>query len=304
MKNWIATLLSSDEAKEMQREYKLLLSVGLSELEAEAEIISFFISNATVSEQGILWILFALIQWNMGRMSQQIYRAAKQWINSPTLGIPGEALRAVANVLDCPMPGRKKLVKPRTIKCPWRKGTLLAYKISTCLQKRTSRFWNKYVLLRVVDIKEWPVSAIKPDLLFDESMYIAMYNWVGDSVPPASILENLEYTPISVSKPMLSQLLGSKHLDCLKSIVGSTLQDTELDVEYSHYVYALDWGNRKTASAVFTEIHDDSKGGTIFDIGSQTVRIPPLTGIPGFDITVIKRLGQLFPEDSEETHMR
>lgn len=298
MKELLAKFIKSAKAKEIKKEYNLLLSAGITDSQAEEAVISYYSSGMSSYEQGIFFVLFALIQWDMGRLSQTTYATASQWLRNPAIDLPCDAIAAVMDVLDSPMPDRQEPLKPRVIKCPWQKGTLLAYRISTYDAKRTNRFWNKYILLRVVEIKKWPLSAIKPDIYCDESMYVSLYHWVGDSIPAANVIENLKFTPIAIDKPMGMQLPVRGHQDYFSSFVDRDRLNVDFDAEYSHYVYALDWGNKKKASAIFTEISSGGDAVMSCNFPARQMEIPPLIGPAGFDIVLIKRLEQLFPEEN------
>jgi hypothetical protein len=221
----------------------------------------------------------------MGRLSKRVYAAALELLFDSRFVLSDEASEEIANLLVSPMTERKKVVKPQTLKCPWPKGALLAYRIASNVACKDSRFWNQYVLLRIIDIKKWPLSSIAPCLLCDESMYVALYNWVGETLPEASLIANLEFTPISFRKPILARL--------------ST--DTDCSFKSSEFIYGLDWGSKKNTKAIFTGIHDYFDTNMFPDLGDQKTKIPPMIGCVGFDSVLIKRLEQLFPQHDLES---
>lgn len=296
MEKYISALLKSENAEEIKREYRILLSMGLSDAEAEDALVAYFFSDATEVEEGMQWISFALIQWTLGRLSSRVFSMAKRWIEDPKLGLSSEMMCAVNERLNTPMPVCKKVARMRTIKCPWKKGALLAYKISTCTDEQKSRFWGKYVLLRVIEIKRWPISSIMPDLLYDESMYVALYDWVGEEIPNADIVSDLEFTHISVQQPLIPQFSNNTLSSFYLSATTNARHNIMLDTTYKHYVYALSWGNKKNAAEFLTLISDGTQDSYFFDQDKHKVCIPPLIGPAGFDITLIKRLEQLFPK--------
>lgn len=97
-------------------------------------------------------------------------------------------------------PARKKVKKATVHNCPWREGYLLAYKAVSCPPENYLR--NKYLLLRVVEIQRSPVSKIEPDSCYDERMIVAVYGWVGDYIPDADIVKNLEFVPTHINTPL------------------------------------------------------------------------------------------------------
>lgn len=283
MKKTIIAFLKREDAKEVQSEYTILLSAGFSDVDAEEAIISYFLSNCTESQREMFWISFALIQWRMGRLSEKVHATAREYLSAPHTVISHEAAEEIANLLVSPMLERKRVMKPHAIKCPWAKGSLLAYQIASNREMRDSRFWNRYVLLRIFDIKQWPLSSICPHLLYDESMYVVLYNWVGDTIPDPTVIENLKLTPIAFRKPIFSQLQISANLG----------------EEYPEYVFALDWGNLKRAETIFTGIQDDCDAEKFSNSRDWGTKIPPMIGCAGFDTILIKRLEQLFPEKGD-----
>lgn len=296
MENTIAKYVKSELAKEIKREYRILLSEGISDAAAEEMIVDYFFSDVTETEKGQQWISLALIQWTMGRLSAHVHAMAKQWIIAPELAVSLEEACAINALLNSPMPERKTVPRIRPIKCPWEKGSLLAYQITTCEKKSNSRFWGKYVLLRVVEIKRWPLSNVLPDLVCDESMYVALYNWVGNEVPKTDITGDLEFTHISILKPLLPQFPNMSLEKLYNSVVSNGRCNMRLNTAYTNYVYALDWGNKKTVSEVFSKISENVGCAEAFHMDQQEKRIPPMAGTSGFDIVLIKRLEELFPE--------
>lgn len=300
MKDVIAALLQKEDLKEMKKEYGTLLSAGLSDSEAEEAVVSYFFTDVAEVNEGMRWIFFALIQWTMGRLSTRVHTMATIWIRNPILGFSAEDICVVNDFLNSPMPVCEKVKRIRTIKCPWKRGSLLAYKIMTCTDKEVSRFWGKYVLLRVVEIKRWPVSSIMPDLLYDESMHVALYNWVGENIPDADIVSDLEFTHISVQQPLMPQFRDEILSELYKFATANAGQNMMLDKVYTHYVYSLSWGSKKNASVFLTEISKGTQDTDFFAPNKQKVRNPPLIGPAGFDIVLIKRLEQLFPQSGED----
>lgn len=296
MKDYISTLLRTEDAREMKREYRILLSTGMAEEEVEAALINFFFVGASELQTGVLWIILALVQWTFGRLSARTSAMAKRWIEDSRLALSAERVSALNEVLNSPMPDRKKVSRVRTIKCPWREGALLAYKIATRADKAENRFWGKYVLLRVIEIKRWPVSSILPDLLYDESMYVALYNWVGDELPNADIISDLEFTHIEVEPPLIPQFHDSPLYDLYLAATVNASDKIMLDATYTHYLYDLSWGSKKEAAGYLTQISDGSQDVFHFDRQKQKARIPPICGPGAFDIVLMKRLEELFPD--------
>lgn len=295
MQCYISSLLRSQDAKEIQEEYQMLLSVGVAEDDAKNAIISFFLTDSSDDQKRRFWILFAVIQWKLGRLSEDVRSMAREnLVDSQCKLSPGE-IGEITKLLSSPMPKRSRITKLRMIKCPWPKGSLLAYRIATNKANSGSRFWNQYVLLRIVDIRKWPISSVMPHLLYDESMYVALYNWVGTSIPDSAVVQNLEITPISFQKQIFAQLPHEADLPILeRSITEMGVKITAIHSESPEYIYALDWGSKKNATTIFTRIYDNLDNRTFVELPNPSTKIPPMIGCVGFDTVLIKRLEQNF----------
>jgi len=94
---------------------------------------------------------------------------------------------------------------------PWQVGTLLAYRVISNDSDfvRSSKLWNKYVLLRVVKLE--PFFGNK-----EKSMAVCLYDWVGDTIPEPEIVKVLSFTHISIDEPMLAGFPINNLIDNLK----------------------------------------------------------------------------------------
>ena len=107
--------------------------------------------------------------------------------------------------------------KKKFPKCPsyyrektdWEVGDLIAYKITQEPYKGVyegkyarmaavteQKIYNKYFLLRVIDIRKHPVSQIYPDLDFASEALVMLYDWYGTEVPSPDLVKTLEFIPI------------------------------------------------------------------------------------------------------------
>ena len=64
-----------------------------------------------------------------------------------------------------------------------------------------SPYYQKYVLLRVVDIWRRPVVRLAPTARYSESMCIGLYGWWGDQIPDAAIVKGLKFVPMDTVGP-------------------------------------------------------------------------------------------------------
>ena len=96
-----------------------------------------------------------------------------------------------ADLLAPPLP-KRKVPKPRISKPRWQIGDVVISQI-VCPDYKDKWFYNKYVLYRVIRLDRSSVTMIKPDLAYDEWVYGALYNWIGDEPPAPEILDGLDY---------------------------------------------------------------------------------------------------------------
>lgn len=191
------SVFQGDYAADLYREYKALLSIGITEENAENKIIEYGLDClGSQSDEAIFWITFARIQWGLGRLSPYVKSQAIDQLTRIQLSCMEEKAKEIYHLLQSPMPAPKKLRKPTTHHCPWAVGSLLAYRIVNSGKLRNHPCFGKYALLRVVKIDRNPVSHLVPSELYDESMRVSVYDWIGDHIPEPKITESLKFIPI------------------------------------------------------------------------------------------------------------
>ncbi len=209
---WGPSIFSDDLALDIRREYGVLLSVGKSSEEAEKMLINYYSSilNCNNPDEDVFWFALAYCEWKKGRLSTYVKGKAfnafengcdlERWNskgNEKNYLKRKKVLDELRNVILSPMPPAKKIKKPTVHHCPWRVGSLLAYRIVSNKNYLSGHPCNnKYVLLRVVRIDKNPVSKLFDTGYYDESMMVGLYNWIGSEIPDPSIVQNLEYTPV------------------------------------------------------------------------------------------------------------
>lgn len=212
---WGPAIFSDDLAADVRREYNALLSIGKSDEEAERLLIERYdgVFDKGDPDEAVFWFALALSEWKKGRLSFLAKTKALYYIEDGNdlkrWDIPNEQknYQKRAAVMDdlkkkllSEQPARKKVKKATVHRCPWREGYLLAYRAVSCPPE--NYLYNKYLLLRVVEIQRSPVSKIEPDACYDERMIVAVYGWVGDSIPDADIVKDLEFMPTSMNVPL------------------------------------------------------------------------------------------------------
>lgn len=230
MSTWKKEIFREGIAQLVKSEYRKLLSVKKSNEEAEEIIIGYCMDKliSCNAQECQMWMALALQEWELGRLSQQVKEKAQYWAAHPYTDISADSVKALMNTLDSPMPAQSIIGPPSYIShCPWTVGSLLAYRIisSTHPHVTQSPFYKKYVLLRIIMIKRYPVTWLAPEAGWGESMLVGLYDWIGDYIPHPAIADNLQFTAVTIDQTSLSseasQLL-QKNLDA--TIPAASLQ--------------------------------------------------------------------------------
>lgn len=214
---WGPSIFSDDLALDIRREYSVLLSVGKSGEEAEKMLIDYYSSilNCNDPDEDVFWLVLALCEWKKGRLSLSVKEKALSALESGRdlnrWNTPGnkkdyekrkKVLEKLKEDILSPQPPLKKVKKPWVHHCPWKVGSLLAYRIASYKDYLCGRPCNmKYVLLRVVRIDRHPVSQLFDTGYYDETMMVGLYNWIGSEIPDPKIVKGLEYIPIEKTAP-------------------------------------------------------------------------------------------------------
>ena len=190
-----------DLAADLKAEYRTLLGLGVDDDVALEKIIAYFEPNRYgYSYETTFWLTLAEAQWRFGRLDEEVkghaFHALEELNRSSIVIGDSRAVSKIQAKLLQPMPPKKKVRKPTVYQCPWTVGTLLAYRIVNNEDLADHPCFMKYVLLRVVNIKRRPVSSIMPSALYDESLYVSVYDWIGDQLPNPKLADTLDFVPI------------------------------------------------------------------------------------------------------------
>lgn len=212
---WGPSIFSDDLALDIRREYGVLLSIGKTNEEVETMLIDYYfpILECNDPDEDVFWFALAFCEWKKGRLSEKVKSKALFFLeNSRDLErwkCTGDekayqqrkkVLQRLKATILSPMPPAKKQKKPVVHHCPWKEGSLLAYRIISNKEKLENRAsYGKYVLLRVVKIQKHPLSRKIDTGYYDESMLVGLYNWIGDKIPSPEIVQTLQYIPIERS---------------------------------------------------------------------------------------------------------
>lgn len=302
MAKWETEIYHGELAQEIRSEYRKLLAVKKSDSEAEQLVVDYWTNHVTPgsNDEGHMWLALALCQWELGRLSAAVKEKAIYWLRRPVEGISKDAMDMLEITLHSSMPKKKHVPLPAWVaKCPWPAGSLLAYRIISHEngKVRNSPYWEKYVLLRVIMIKRKPVAMLAPDAGWSESMLVGLYNWCGNTIPDASIVDRLEFTPISVIDASLS-----------KAVINRIYQASTMDISIDKYktvvkqlaeprvetCCCLDWHCAKNIDSrkVFTYMGCDTTFQPSDFFKTETTQYSFAHSIP-FDAMLFNRLKQL-----------
>lgn len=210
MGTWGPDIFSDDIARDVRSEYRLLLGSGKTAQEAEDMLIGYYAGRLDDADRDVFWFALALSEWKAGRLSLAVKEKAldaldrgddlARWAQNGKEKAFQKRMAVLENLramLLSPPDLPRKIPKPTVHHCPWEVGSLLAYRIITNSEKLHDHpCFGKYVLLRVVRVQKHPVSRLFDTGYYDESMDVALYNWIGDVVPEPGIVERLHFIPI------------------------------------------------------------------------------------------------------------
>lgn len=205
------TLFGNEIPYKVRSEYLALLASGREDKEIEQLLMDYYapILGTGHEDEPSFWFAVAYCEWKKGRLSEKFKNKALECIeNGADLDFwkaegtksqykqREKVLKDLKEMLMRPQPPAKKIKKRRYWHCPWPVGSLLAYRITSEEKLKEHPLYNKYALLRVVKILKISDSRILEDELYNESMFVALYGWVGDEIPSPEIIGELEYIPI------------------------------------------------------------------------------------------------------------
>jgi len=206
---WGVGIFDDDTALDIKGEYRALLAFGVPEDEAYQLIKKeFYGDNGEQSDfDSVFWFAVATIQQKYGILMPDVKENALHFINNkldwvytaPQTPQDLKKREKIMNdlkekLLAPPLP-KRKVSKPHTQKPRWKLGDIVVSKI-VCPAYEDRWFFNKYVLYRVVRLKTSDMSFLKPGLAYDEWVFGALYDWIGDEIPDSSIIKDLDYYKI------------------------------------------------------------------------------------------------------------
>lgn len=310
MSAWGTAIFSDDMAQDIRREYNILLSVGKSNCEIEKMLTDYYDSvlNCDNPDEEVFWFALALSEWKKGRLSPNVKEKAllalesgrdlKRWNteeNKKNYEKRRKVLEDFKNTINLPMPPEKKLRKPTVHHCPWKEGSLLAYRIVSNKNFLSNHpCYMKYVLLRIIKIAKYPISQLFTTEYYDESMIVGLYDWIGDEIPNPEIVNKIEYTPIRDYSPQ--KPVNPVDLSLLHSIPEESRQAISLAFNSRvEMCVDLDWVPTKDAVGDITYLGcDESYKQVVPDFFDVSICSYAMSNFLSFDITLAKKFGSYF----------
>lgn len=129
----------------------------------------------------LFWIALANVQWDYGRLLENVKEKAIQCIESrEQIGKWEKELEDVKKKLNSKQPTKKEIEKIIKLKKPnWKKGDILLYQIRN-KELKEHKWYNKYVLLHVIEMKKSEIDYLPVDEFYDEEEIVVLYNWIGN----------------------------------------------------------------------------------------------------------------------------
>ena len=174
MSNFRKQFKQGDDYCDIRADYRSLISIGKSVEETEDLLLRAYCpKDGDLLFTPTFWLSLGICEWETGRLTPRTKEEAlyclslyQETVEQRLAAGPNERLsdmlqffRETQEMLLSPLPEAKKISKPYARKCPWREGSLLAYQILSPKMK-DSPYYQKYVILRVVDIWREPLYGL------------------------------------------------------------------------------------------------------------------------------------------------
>jgi hypothetical protein len=203
MGTWGVGLYSDDSACDIRDDYKDILGGGISEPEATNQLIEQWKSELSDPDIApVFWLALADVQWNLGRLQEQVKREAlaviengsdlARWLPDKKLEIKRKAvLQRLQQKLNTAQPAQRRVRKRYIASTDWNLGDVYSFQLQS----------GKLAFLHVIGFHrdkggKGPVCEI--------------LEWAGENVPDKKTLEKTGYRFAKKPYQHLSQfLLGS-----------------------------------------------------------------------------------------------
>ncbi|SMQ80559.1 hypothetical protein SAMN05444673_3922 [Bacillus sp. OV166] len=182
---WGVAILSDDIAEDVSFRYKDLLGDNYSNEEASRIVIEEYLNELDDEEITAFWLSFALIQWKLGRLQEEVKNKALQIIDSGSDRERWEedlklkkkretVLLKLKEQLNSPQPQAKKVQKRFVSDTTLKAGDAISYQLLS----------GDYIILKVIGIiEEWTG---------DKYPLFEVCDWKGKEIPSKEEINDLE----------------------------------------------------------------------------------------------------------------
>ena len=152
---WGVKIFQDDIAEDVKDEYIDRIKQGKNNIEVTNELIEEYVNGLDEDEISVFWFALASIQWDYGRLLEEVKEKALGYIKSgqdlrrwkkeeseKNYIKRKEVIQELENKLNSEMPKEKRVYPQRNYVCEWEDGDVLVYKI-----KEIGEYNNKYIVL-------------------------------------------------------------------------------------------------------------------------------------------------------------
>ena len=138
---WGTKIFQDDLAQDIKETYIDLLKQGKKNEEITKKLIEKYANNLDKDEISVFWFALADIQWDYGRLLDNVKEQALSYIKSgedlkrwkeeaeeKDYLKRKEVLKNLEQKLNSTMPKEKKVMPYRNYICPWKEGNLTIYR--------------------------------------------------------------------------------------------------------------------------------------------------------------------------------
>lgn len=189
---WGTGLYQDDDTCDIKEEYLTYLRIGMSNEEAQEELIECNEELIEDEEIGpLFWLALADTQWEYGRLTNEVKEEALEVINSgkdlerweedkKLYEKRKKVLEDLKERLNTKQPEEKKIRKMIFTRLNWNVGDILLYQIQE-EDLKDHKWYGKYVLLKVMGTEKLTIGYLEKDKYYHEKELISIYNWIGNA---------------------------------------------------------------------------------------------------------------------------
>lgn len=209
---WGTAIFSDDEACDVRQEYNVLAAYYDDDEFILCKMKEYFkVKDPLDSMDAVFWYAMAAQQVKYGRVCDEVRKNALEcidrrytmdgwYVHKDCVKREKVMMKLKEDLLKENIVHRK-VSKPKKVKAIWKENDVVAYHLVNIVEdqwRKPSDYWfyGKYILLKIVTVKRNPISHIISDIDYDEWMYCAVYDWIGDEIPDIDIISNLNFHPI------------------------------------------------------------------------------------------------------------